>query len=93
MLVGTKFVGKSEIMVHQQGLEEQIGKLRSSLNKSSICDRYQQWCQSEGKEESFSYELVIGFISMFVLVNGGSSKSIDGIKSAIRQRCEELRMP
>ena len=30
---------------------------------------------------------------MFVLVNGGSSKSIDGIKSALKQRCEVLRLP
>ena len=79
-------------MLHQKELEEQVGKLKSSLSKDSICDRYRQWCISEGQErEVFSYELVIGFISMFVLMNQGSSKSIDSIKSAIKQRCEELR--
>ena len=46
MLEGTKFVGKSEILLHQQGLEDQVDRRRSSLDKSSICDRYRQWCQS-----------------------------------------------
>jgi len=92
MLGGMKFVGKSEILQHLRGLEDQVGRLPSSLNKTSICDRYRQWCQSEGKEEAFTYDLINGFIIMFVLANGGSSKSIDGIKSAIKQRCEVLRL-
>ena len=49
-----------------------MGQLKSSLAKGSIYDRYLLWFQSEGKEEErYTYELVVGFISMFVLANGG----------------------
>ena len=55
--------------------------------------RYTTWCDKAGYAKPvFTYELLAGFLAMYVMVNGGSSKSVDNVTSQLKRFCIELRM-
>ena len=55
--------------------------------------RYAAWCAKEGYDiATFNYELLAGFLAMYVMVNGDSSKSVGNVTSLLKRFCIESRM-
>ena len=94
MWAGMRSEDTSKNSAYLLQLEIQLKNKKAQKGKAGLGARYKLWCEGEGQPKIvFSYDLVAGFISTYVMVHGGSSKSVDGVKSALKQLCEESKLP
>ena len=68
-------------------LEEAIDSKKSSKSAAYIARMYEQWCEvNEVKGFPVTYESIAGFLANRVLTLEGSTKSIEAVKAAIKDK-------